>query len=138
MTTKKVGRKKNPLSFNPFGDTDKDGVPNITDCDPLDPTRDGFFGDLARRAMEAARKAAETARRSAESLRRRAAEATGAARETLEKKAKEAKRVAEKAKEAERVAEKVVLKIKPKIKPVYKKAKTYVPKMKHYKAIEEK
>ena len=47
MTKRKKDRITNALDFSPFSDLDKDGVPNILDCKPLDPTRDGFFGDLS-------------------------------------------------------------------------------------------
>lgn len=46
MTKRKKDRIQKSLSYDPFFDTDNDGVPNILDCRPLDPTRDGFFGDL--------------------------------------------------------------------------------------------
>ena len=46
MTKRRKDRITNALDFSPFSDSDKDGVPNILDCKPLDPTRDGFFGDL--------------------------------------------------------------------------------------------
>ncbi|MCK4526008.1 hypothetical protein KAW18_01450 [candidate division WOR-3 bacterium] len=46
MTKRKKDRIQKALSYDPFFDTDNDGVPNILDCRPLDPTRDGFFGDL--------------------------------------------------------------------------------------------
>jgi len=36
-------------------DTDHDKIPNMFDCDPFDPTRDGFFGDVFRRVTRAAR-----------------------------------------------------------------------------------
>ena len=38
-------------------DTDHDGIPDAFDCDPFDPTRDGFFGDVFRRVTSAARAA---------------------------------------------------------------------------------
>ena len=35
-------------------DTDKDGVPDMYDCQPLNPEKDGFFGDIGRAAKERA------------------------------------------------------------------------------------
>lgn len=43
---RKKDKIQQALSFNPFGDMDGDGVPNILDCRPMDPKMDGFFGDL--------------------------------------------------------------------------------------------
>ena len=33
-------------------DTDKDGVPDMYDCQPLNPEKDGFWGDVGRAAKE--------------------------------------------------------------------------------------
>ena len=34
------------INYDPFGDLDRDGVPNILDCQPNNPLKDGFFRDL--------------------------------------------------------------------------------------------
>lgn len=46
MKKRKLDNIQRALSFDPFGDADFDGVPNILDCKPLDPKRHGFFGDF--------------------------------------------------------------------------------------------
>lgn len=46
MTKRKGDRINRALEFSPFGDFDKDGVPNILDCAPHNKNRDGFFKDL--------------------------------------------------------------------------------------------
>jgi hypothetical protein len=35
----KLGKPISKGSFKPFGDTDKDGIKNIMDCNPLDPNK---------------------------------------------------------------------------------------------------
>lgn len=40
---KKKQRKIDPLLYAPFGDKDRDGVPNVLDCAPLDPTKHGLW-----------------------------------------------------------------------------------------------
>jgi len=52
MTKRKKDRIQTALSYDPFFDTDKDGVPNILDCAPLNPKKDGFFGDIGRAAKK--------------------------------------------------------------------------------------
>ena len=46
MAKRKKDRIRKALEFSPFSDMDGDGVPNVLDCRPMDPTRDGFFKDL--------------------------------------------------------------------------------------------
>ena len=43
-------------------DYDKDGVPDILDCSPFDPNKDGFFGDVFRSVFSRARRAATRTR----------------------------------------------------------------------------
>jgi len=38
----------NKLKLSPYGDKDKDGVPNWDDCKPFDPNRDGWIMDRIR------------------------------------------------------------------------------------------
>lgn len=46
MKKRKLDNIQLALSYSPFSDYDKDGVPNILDCKPFDPQKDGFFRDL--------------------------------------------------------------------------------------------
>lgn len=50
MTKRKKDHIRKALEFSPFSDMDGDGVQNVLDCNPHDPTRDGFFGDIGRAA----------------------------------------------------------------------------------------
>jgi len=46
------GRKPQVARRDPFGDKDKDGVMNVTDCQPNNPRKQGFLGEIVRKKLE--------------------------------------------------------------------------------------
>ena len=51
MKKEKIGGTKNPLMYDPFGDVDKDRVPNVLDCNPTNPMEHGLWDWVKARVV---------------------------------------------------------------------------------------
>ncbi len=72
---------------NPFGDKDKDGMMNVTDCKPRNPNKQGFLGEATRGYLAKRKGIVGSAARKYEEYRAKAPEREQARIESLKRRA---------------------------------------------------